>query len=123
MIKTCIFIGCGGALGAIVRYGISMWLNPKEGFPYGTLCANTIGCFLLGFISVYLFHRIDPHWRIFISTGFLGALTTFSTFSIETVQFALRAQWKLAVIYLFAQVVLGLLMGFFGIRIAQSWVF
>ena len=120
MISSVVYVGIGGALGAICRFTLSSCFNTKDGFPFGTLCANALGCFLLGLLGVYLSERMDPEWKLIVSTGFLGALTTFSTFSFETMQFALRAQWKLAALYFFAQLLSGLTLTPLGIKIAQS---
>lgn len=120
MIFFC--IGLGGALGAISRFVISTWFNSKDGFPYGTLCANAIGCFLLGLLGIYLSTKVHAEWRAFISTGFLGALTTFSTFSLETIQFAQRDQWKLAITYFLVQLITGLCLGLLGIKISQHFM-
>ena len=112
MIPIICCVGLGGAFGAISRFFLSIWLNGKDGFPYGTLCANAIGCFLLGFFGMYLSHKAQAEWSAFFSTGFLGALTTFSTFSLETIYFAQRAQWKLAITYFLIQLISGLCLGF-----------
>lgn len=120
MIPSVFYVGIGGALGAISRFMLSTWFNTKEGFPFGTLCANALGCFLLGFLGTYLSNRMSPEWKLVVSTGFLGALTTFSTFSFETMQFVLRAQWKLATIYFLAQILSGLTLTLLGITLAQS---
>ena len=117
--KLLFFVGLGGACGATMRFGLSILLNRKEGFPYGTLCANAIGCLILGFLSVYLTTKADPIWKPFLTTGLLGALTTFSTFSFETLQYILRAQWKLAILYLILQLILGLSLCLAGIKLAQ----
>ena len=78
----------GASLGAIARWQLSLWLNTGNGFiPWGTLTANLVGGYLIGLL-VAVFQgmpQIDPVWRLALVTGFLGALTTFSTFSIETV--------------------------------------
>ena len=78
----------GASLGAVARWQLSLWLNTGSGFiPWGTLAANLVGGYLIG-VLVAIFQampQIDPVWRLALVTGFLGALTTFSTFSIETV--------------------------------------
>lgn len=78
----------GASLGAIARWQLSLWLNTGSGFiPWGTLTANLVGGYLIGLL-VALFQglpQLDPVWRLALVTGFLGALTTFSTFSMETV--------------------------------------
>ena len=122
MITAVLYVGIGGAFGAVCRFLLSSWLNTQEGFPLGTLCANAVGCFVLGLVGTYLSNRIDPEWKLIISTGFLGALTTFSTFSFETVQFVLRDQWKLAVLYFFAQIISGSLLTLMGIKLAQQYL-
>lgn len=87
--KNFIWVMCGGGLGAASRYGISLlaariW---GTGFPWGTLTVNLVGCFLIG----VLFSLADRVWlltpdiRLFLITGFLGAMTTFSSFALETV--------------------------------------
>ena len=81
-------VGTGAALGALLRWQLSAWLNPlSDSVPAGTLAANLIGGYLVG-VAVAWFAQhpeISPAWRLFAITGFLGGLTTFSTFSAEVV--------------------------------------
>jgi len=87
---TVIALSAGASLGAIARWRLGLWLNVagSTGIGWGTLAANGIGAYLIGLGVVWLQTQpnLDPAWRLFIITGFLGALTTFSTFSIETLQ-------------------------------------
>lgn len=81
-------IGVGAVLGAWLRYGLGLWLNPLfTTLPLGTLVANLLGGYLVG-AAVAVFHinvELPPELRLLFVTGFLGALTTFSTFSAEVV--------------------------------------
>jgi CrcB protein len=79
-------VATGAAIGALARWRLSIWLNPlHEALPPGTLAANVIGGYLVGLIVVWLGQHPDvsPVWRLFLITGLLGGLTTFSTFSVE----------------------------------------
>jgi CrcB protein len=81
-------VGLGAAIGAIARWQLSAWLNPlHQGIPLGTLAANLIGGYLVGVAVAWFAQHPDlsPAWRLFAITGFLGGLTTFSTFSAEVV--------------------------------------
>lgn len=81
-------VGAGAAIGAWARWGLSVWLNPRLAFfPLGTFVANAIGGFLVGVAMAYFVRHPDlsPAWRLFAVTGFLGGLTTFSTFSAEVI--------------------------------------
>lgn len=81
-------VGVGAAIGAWLRLGLSIWLNPQfTKFPLGTLAANLIGGFLVGLAIAYFAKHpeLSPAWRLFAITGFLGGLTTFSTYSAEVV--------------------------------------
>jgi CrcB protein len=86
--KHLAVIFLGGGLGAISRYLISKQVNlwSSSTFPWGTLTVNMLGSFIIGLLfglsEVYL---ISPQWRLFLMVGFLGALTTFSSFSLETI--------------------------------------
>ncbi len=86
-----IALAAGGALGAVSRFWISHHIYQLLGkqFAWGTLAVNVLGSFLMGFLAVWLVDKLSaaPEWRLFWMTGFLGALTTFSTFSFETLQF------------------------------------
>ena len=101
--QTFFAIGGGAALGAWLRWGLSLLLNPVfPTLPLGTLAANLLGGFLMGMAMQFLIEHalLAPELRLAITTGFLGGLTTFSTFSAETVTLLLRAEyfWVLAIV-------------------------
>jgi len=80
-------VGIGGFIGAVSRFLLSSWVQRFTGaaFPFGTLFVNILGSFLIGFLVLYFEHSLAPQQKAFAITGLLGALTTFSTFSLETV--------------------------------------
>ncbi len=82
-----LYIGFGGFLGAISRFLIANFVQKQVNifFPIGTLSVNILGSFIIGFMAMYFQNIIEPQYKAFVMTGFLGALTTFSTFSLENV--------------------------------------
>jgi CrcB protein len=110
MIKTLLCVGIGGSAGAIVRFLISIVLQKKTGwfFPIGTLGVNIIGSFLIGFFILYFENTISPIWKIGVISGFLGALTTFSTFSYETIAMIQNFSYQRAALNIFLNVFLSL---------------
>ena len=103
LIYSFIAVGIGAAFGAWLRWGLGLWLNPAlPGLPLGTLAANLVGGYLVGLAVAFFTQHpgLSPELRLLIITGFLGGLTTFSTFSAETVTLLLRGQyaWGSAVI-------------------------
>uniref|UniRef100_UPI0034D2ED94 fluoride efflux transporter CrcB n=1 Tax=Enterobacter asburiae TaxID=61645 RepID=UPI0034D2ED94 len=88
MLQLLLAVFIGGGTGSVVRWFLSMRFNPlHQAIPMGTLAANLIGAFIIG-MGLAWFNRmthIDPMWKVLITTGFCGGLTTFSTFSAETV--------------------------------------
>jgi len=88
-------VGTGGFVGAILRFLISGWvqkLSPTL-FPLGTLSVNVLGSFIIGFMVLYFESLVAPHQKALVITGMLGALTTFSTFSLETVTMLQSGLW------------------------------
>jgi CrcB protein len=86
MLSSMLAISLGAALGALARWALGLWLNAWfPAIPPGTLAVNLIGGYLVGLaLPLLLAHpEVPPHWRLFIVTGFLGGLTTFSAFSLE----------------------------------------
>ena len=103
MLYSLLSIGIGSVLGAWLRWCLGLWLNPAlPELPLGTLAANLAGGYLVGLAVAFFTHypALPPEWRLLIITGFLGGLTTFSTFSAETVTLLLRGQyaWGSAII-------------------------
>jgi CrcB protein len=95
-------IALGAVLGAWLRWALSYWLNPRmTQLPLGTLAANVIGGYLVGIaVAAFAAHpAIPPTWRLLIVTGFLGALTTFSTFSAESVVLLAGQNWQAAALH------------------------
>ena len=96
---TLIAICLGACAGALLRWGLGLWLNHAGAFmPWGTLAANLIGGYLAGLCVAYFQHHPDlsPIWRLLLVTGFLGALTTFSSFSAEVTDMLLRERYAQA---------------------------
>ena len=83
-------IAFGGGMGAVTRYLVTIWAAERFGsaFPYGTLLVNVAGSFIIGLFMTLFLERLelDPQWRLFIAVGFLGGLTTFSSFGYETLR-------------------------------------
>jgi CrcB protein len=79
-------VALGGAIGATARFLIATGVHKVvgAGFPYGTLTVNVLGSFIIGFLYLYFEQTIAPYQKALLVTGMLGALTTFSTFSLET---------------------------------------
>lgn len=119
LIYSFFAIGIGAALGAWLRWGLGLWLNPAiTELPLGTLAANLIGGYLIGLAVAFFIQQpgLSPEWRLFIITGFLGGLTTFSTFSAETVTLLLRGQYAWGVGIVAAHLGGSLLMTVLGIQ-------
>ncbi|MBI1173946.1 MAG: fluoride efflux transporter CrcB [Sideroxydans sp.] len=123
-IYALIAIGIGAATGAWLRWGFGLWLNPLfPQLPLGTLAANMLGGYLIGMaISFFDLHQgLSPEWRLFLITGFLGALTTFSTFSAETVTLLMREQYAWGMTIIATHLGGSLLMTVLGIQ-TMKWL-
>lgn len=107
-------VALGGALGAMGRFALSSWLWPVASvrFPVGTLAANWLGCFLAGVIFVLIVDKglVPPGYRPFLITGCLGALTTFSTFSLEALLLWQNGAPVTAIVYTLSTLVGSLVM-------------
>ena len=120
-----VFAICLGAcVGALARWQLGLWLNhPHALLPWGTLAANLIGGYLVGLILAWAHHaELAPFWRLMLVTGFLGALTTFSSFSAEVVEMMLADRWGQALATVALHLLGSLTMTFVGIRTASLLV-
>lgn len=104
-------IGIGGFAGAIARYIVSAWIGQRWGrsFPLGTFAINVSGSFLIGLLMALFAERfmVNPQWRLFLTVGFLGAYTTFSTFEYETGALLRDGEWLIAALNIMLSVVAG----------------
>ncbi len=112
----------GGALGALVRYGVTT-LSTKAhatAFPMGTLYVNLAGCFMIGLIfGLGELRGVNPQFRLFFVTGFLGALTTFSTYTLETVHNANSGMTNIALANIAVNNVGGIALVRLGLLVAK----
>jgi fluoride exporter len=116
-------VGAGAALGAWLRWGLSAALNHLfVNLPLGTLASNIVGGYLIGIAVEVLVHHsvLTPEWRLFIITGFLGGLTTFSTFSAEAVGLLSRQQYGWATALILAHLLGSLTMTVFGMMTVRA---
>ncbi|MEC0259903.1 fluoride efflux transporter CrcB [Paenibacillus lautus] len=113
-------VGIGGFLGAISRYLVGSWIREVNGFPYGTLAINLAGCLFLAWFFTVTTRRwqLNPKLKMAIGTGFTGAFTTFSTFSVETLNMVSSHHVIMAIIYVLASVVGGLGLAVLGTKMA-----
>ena len=110
----------GAAIGALLRWLVGLWLNASwAGFPLGTVLVNCIGGLLIGAALVWFERAPDELLRLLLVTGFLGGLTTFSAFSIESLTLLQRGEWMLAAGHTLAHVVGALACTVLGYRMAQ----
>lgn len=119
-----LLISAGAILGANARYWIADWASQKigTGFPYGTLIINFTGSLLLGFFLTLATEKlmIDPRWRLMVSVGFLGAYTTFSTYTFESFNLISKGQWLPGLINLIGSSILGLIAVGIGVYLGKS---
>ncbi|MDH5784742.1 MAG: fluoride efflux transporter CrcB [Chromatiales bacterium] len=117
-------IAAGGAVGALLRFWGANWVYALmgRGFPYGTLAVNLFGSLLMGFCYVWLVERasLGPEWRALLMVGFLGAFTTFSTFSIETLNLIEGGAVFKAVLNMVLSVVLCVTAAWLGLFIGRQ---
>jgi len=117
-------IAAGGAVGALLRFWVSTgtYALLGRGFPYGTLVVNVIGSLLMGFLYVFFLERmtVSPEIRGAILIGLLGAFTTFSTFSIETLNLIEQADYMKAVLNMLISVAACLFAAWLGLTVGRQ---
>jgi len=116
-------VAIGGALGAVARYGTGIWISAKwvHAFPLHTFLINITGSFLLGLLNTLFLDRLilNPEMRLALTVGFLGAFTTFSTFSHETIMLIKDGNICTALLYTVASVFISLFGVFAGLSLAR----
>jgi fluoride exporter len=118
-----LLISIGAVLGANARYWVGDWAARKWGsaFPVGTLIINLSGSFILGFFMTFFMEKlkIDPAWRLLVATGFLGAYTTFSTYTFESLALFRKRQWAAGLFNLFGSAFAGVACAASGMLLAR----
>lgn len=123
-LNQLVMIAAGGAIGAVLRFLVSNGVHSlvSRNFPYGTLTVNVVGSFLMGLSYVMLIERLNlsPEWRAFVMVGLLGAFTTFSTFSIETLLLIEGSELSKALLNIILSVLLCVLGSWIGLIIGRQ---
>lgn len=121
--STYIAIAFGGAIGAVSRYWLYSAVQRLQdsGFPLGTFVVNVLGSFLIGVFFVLLAEKaqIAEQWRPIIVVGFLGGLTTFSTFSLDALLLFEQGHYNTALFYIISSIVLCLIAAFAGMQLTR----
>lgn len=125
---TWVWVAVGGALGSLGRYGVALWLQRDSvaaGLPWATLSVNVLGSFIIGLVWVWLHTRTPAAFeqlRGFIMVGVLGGFTTFSSFSLESMQLLLSNEWGRALAYIGLSVLFCLLGTWLGILAGRGLI-
>ncbi|MFP7495078.1 fluoride efflux transporter CrcB [Terribacillus saccharophilus] len=121
--KMYIAIGCGGSTGALLRYLVGMFIPLTGSFPSGTLCINVIGCFAMGYLTNFVKRRYftdKPAKAKALTTGMVGAFTTFSTVSLETALLFQDDRLQIGLLYLACSTIGGIAALLLGLRLAPD---
>jgi len=122
-LEKILLISAGAILGANARYWLGIWAAQKWGsaLPYGTFLINITGSLLLGLFITLVSERLalDPRWRLLVAVGFLGAYTTFSTYSYESFALLEKGQWLPGLFNLFGSAILGLIAVVLGVLLGK----
>lgn len=121
MWRNILLVGAGSFVGGALRYAVSLLLKSSGGFPWATFAVNLLGCMAIGLLWG-LFNRysnVSQQLVLFLSVGFCGGFTTFSTFSKESLQLMQSGNWMCLILYVVGSIVLGLLLVAAGYQIAK----
>jgi CrcB protein len=130
VLASCVLVGIGGTLGALARYGLSVWLQTAEGFPFGTFSANLLGCFAIGVIACFLsigeslheMQLVPEHFRLLLAVGFCGGFTTYSSFVLEMTAMIHRNELVMPFVYFVATTVGGFASFYLGLALTRALV-
>lgn len=113
----------GACVGALARWKLGLWLSHPGSLPWGTLAANAIGGYLIGLCVAFFQNHadLDPVWQLALVTGFLGALTTFSSFSAEVVALLQQGRWALAASWAALHLCVSLALTVAGMATLNGW--
>jgi CrcB protein len=116
-------VAVGAMLGANLRFVVGNWAADRFGadFPYGTFLINVSGAFAIGIVLAFIGERVgvNPLWRLFFATGFLGGYTTFSSYAWEALTLAQDGEWVPAALYVFGSNVIGFAGVWLGAALAR----
>ncbi len=121
--KLIFLIGIGGFIGSILRYFISLLVQLRflHLFPFGTLAVNIIGCLFIGILYGVTKNGLNQDWRVFLITGLLGGFSTFSAFSIETVNMFQAGQNLYAILYVLISIIICLAATYVGVLLTGTF--
>jgi CrcB protein len=122
-VRDVLLVAAGGAIGSVLRYGVGKLMGPQltATIPWQTFFVNATGAFIIGLLLVAAARLGWPAWwRPFLAVGILGGYTTFSTFALETVEFALRGAWATAAAYSLGSLAVGLGAAVAGIFLGRA---
>ena len=120
MLQQIGLVALGGAFGAALRYAVSEFMT-SDSFPYATLSVNLVGSFLLGILAVGLAQNLlTSNMALLLGTGILGAFTTMSTFSVETIQMFDQGDTASAMVYVAITMMLSPVLALLGWKVAES---
>ncbi|NNF58338.1 MAG: fluoride efflux transporter CrcB [Rhodothermaceae bacterium] len=121
--QQVLLVALGGAFGAVARYGVAFAAVRlgADAFPWGTWAANLLGCFLIGLVLPFVLAPQHETARLLAVTGFLGAFTTFSTFSLDTFSLGMAGRPGLALLNALGSVAAGLVLVWLGVLTARAF--
>lgn len=121
MLKNLLLIGFGGAAGSMLRFLFSVWFKNNT-FPLATFLVNIIGSFIIGMVFAISLRNpsFKTNWKLFLATGICGGFTTFSAFSIESLQLLQQQRFGLFVGYILASICFGLLATWLGFSLLKT---